>query len=122
MPPSQLDGKVAVADVVPCVNPHDAVKPGEARRGGARAGAGGICARRVVLAGCSALHNPHTPHDPRLPASLFENGAKRRDAGAQREITKLQGRDERVAVWERLKKAHGLSEWAKVQFSTVWLY
>jgi hypothetical protein len=42
-------------------------------------------------------------------------------AGQMREITKLQGRDARVAVWERMKSTHQLVEWQKVQFSTVWL-
>lgn len=38
-----------------------------------------------------------------------------------REITKLQGRDDRVRVWEGLKKKHQLMEWPKVQFSAVWI-
>ena len=38
-----------------------------------------------------------------------------------REITKLQGRDDRVRVWERMKATHNLIEWQKVQYSTVWL-
>lgn len=51
VPPQGLDGKVAVADIVPCINPHDAAKPGGWRLACTGARGPRACLRRGARAG-----------------------------------------------------------------------